>query len=368
MLLALLLACSDKGDTAVAPEPLDLPADPAAPGVPVGIRTVSYADQTLEVWYPAPDAVKGEAEDTIDFTTFVPDSVLDTLVGLTLPTLGSGGVRDADLRPPEAPYPVLLFSHGFGGMRVQSMDYASHLASRGYVVVAPDHPGRMLGDVLPCLFKPALEGCDLSGFVSDPAPEDLSAALAWVDEAAAEGDFAGALDTSAIGLSGHSAGAASTATVGADEDRTKALLMMAGGDAVDRDVPVAVLGGTCDGFADPDGLAEAAAGTDGAQLGLITGAGHLAFADLCDLDLGGLAETWLLGRDDLNEAYIDGLLALGTDGCPGATPTAADCTSFLDLETSAPIVRHVSTAFFDTALRGQDTALGSDAYPALVVE
>jgi hypothetical protein len=47
-------------------------------------------------------------------------------------------------------------------------------------------------------------------------------------------------------------------------------------------------------------------------------------------------------------------LQLASDGCPSAVPdpTLCDDTAFLPLETSAPIVRHYSTVFFDATLRG----------------
>lgn len=369
MLLALILACSqDRPKDELTPEPLVLPDDPSEPGAPVGVRTIADGEQTFEIWYPAPDAAFYEEQDEIDFTEFVPDPVLETLPGLTLPTLGTGAVRGADLRRPEAPYPVILFSHGFGGMRVQSLEFAAHLASRGYVVVGVDHPGRMMGDVLPCLFSPPLEGCDLSGFAADPGPEDLEDALAWVTEANTTGTFADALDLTKIALSGHSAGAGSTATLGEEDDRFSALLLMAGGAEISRDVPTLFFGGSCDGFADTTSMDAAASASTQASSAQIAGAGHLAFSDLCDLNLGDLGDTWLAGRDDLNQTIVDGLFSLATDGCPGGVPTVSACgDEFLELEASAPIVRHVSTAFFDGALKGEETALNPGTWPELEV-
>lgn len=362
MLLPLFLACHG-GESKVVVEPLLLPEDPAASGVPVGVRTVVVEDQTLEIWYPATDASADQDEDQVDFDAFLPAALTELIPELDLPELAEGGVRDADLRPGEAPYPVILFSHGFGGMRVQSMDYASHLASRGYVVVAADHPGRMLGDVLPCLFSPPLEGCDLSSMAgADPALEDLNVARSWVADAADEGFFAGALDTEQVGLSGHSAGAGSTATLGELSESYQALLMMAGGAALSRDVPAMMMGGACDPYATAEGMVEGAASSPDAASVQIQGAGHLAFADLCALDLGGLAQTWLLDRDDINETFVDGLLGLATDGCPGATPQVASCDSFLDLETSSEIIRYYSTVFFDEALRGEGPGVSGQVY------
>jgi predicted dienelactone hydrolase len=43
--------------------------------------------------------------------------------------------------------PVILFSHGFAGTRMQSRFLCTHLASRGYVVAAPDHTGNTFLDL-----------------------------------------------------------------------------------------------------------------------------------------------------------------------------------------------------------------------------
>lgn len=352
--MLLLLACTGTTEDSATTEPLDLPADPAEDGVPVGVTTVVDGEQTYEIWYPASDSTTGATESP-DFDQFLPEVFLEHVGAVSFPTFDSGAVRDAPLRVPDEPYPVVLFSHGFGGMRLQSIDYTRHLASRGYVVVAADHPGRMMGDVLPCLFSPALDGCDLGGMTGDdPAEEDLADALAWVDAAAEDGFFAGALDTERLGLSGHSAGAGSTITVGESEERFDALLPMAGFAAPSRDVPTLMMGGTCDTFATDTNAVKASASLQTGGLLRIFGAGHLAFSDLCELDLAGNADEWLAGRDDLNDTIYALLLQLATDGCPDAavpSPKVCDAEEFLDLDTSARIVRDFSTRFFDERLR-----------------
>ncbi len=53
LLVALGLACRAKGDdtggAAAVPEPLDLPADPAETGVPVGVRTFAHENLTIKI-------------------------------------------------------------------------------------------------------------------------------------------------------------------------------------------------------------------------------------------------------------------------------------------------------------------------------
>ncbi len=86
---------------------------------------------TVEVWYPA-DADGVPAPDTY---------ALDGI------RFDGTATRDAPIDPRGAPYPVIAFSHGLGGVRFQSFFLTEHLASHGWVVVAPDHPGSTLLDL-----------------------------------------------------------------------------------------------------------------------------------------------------------------------------------------------------------------------------
>src|SRR5262249_56282777 len=61
------------------------------------------------------------------------------------PPVMRDAVRDAGPRP--GSYPLVMFSHGFGGHRRQSTFLCTHLASHGYVVAACDHTGNTLFDV-----------------------------------------------------------------------------------------------------------------------------------------------------------------------------------------------------------------------------
>lgn len=376
MFSLVLLACVDKTpvdstDTADqgGPEPLVLPADPAEDGVPVGVTTVEANGQVMEVWYPASDAASGTPTEDADFQQFVPASVTEVLGEIPFPVVPTGAIRDAALRVPEEPYPVVVFSHGFGGMRIQSIDYAVHLASRGYVVVAADHPGRMLTDLLPCVFTPALDGCDLSGMGGDdPAVEDVEDVVAWVDSAAGAGFFAGAIDPSRLALTGHSAGGGTVQEAGEVNPRFTALLSMAAGAAPEREVPLLLMGGTCDGIVPYDSITQAHTTVEGSRLVSVVGAGHLAFADLCELELKTLGEELLAGRDDVNGTMLDALYQLASDGCPDGEAVVQGCDGFLPLSVSDPIVRHYSTVFLDQALRGTGEGVTAGVYAEAEVE
>lgn len=91
---------------------------------PVGARLERFGYQDREmvvmVWYPA-QAVEG----------LKPFAYVGKIQGRAL--------ADAPLETKDAPYPLLLFSHGLGGCGSQSIFYTENLASFGYVVIAPDH-------------------------------------------------------------------------------------------------------------------------------------------------------------------------------------------------------------------------------------
>jgi predicted dienelactone hydrolase len=360
MVGAMFLGCAEpKGSVEPPPyapplQPIELSSEPGSLGVAVGVQTVEFDGHTLEVWYPAADQGQGDLETEMGFGEFIPDSFRSAVEGFELPRIVAPVEEGAPVRDAGTPLPVLLFSHGFGGMRIQSFGLTSHLASRGYVVVAPDHPGRMLTDVLPCIFSPPLEGCDLSGFGADPGPEGLAAALAWVDEASSSGVFEGRIDEGTVGIIGHSAGAGSVTAFADIEPRVSAVAPMAGGSVPDREVPTLRMDGSCDGFV-PAAEPSTVDGRLDATFVTVVGAGHLAFSDLCELDINGFADEFLEGRDDLNALLYPQLRGLGTDGCGGAEPQVEDegCDpDFLALADSDAIVRHSATVFFDRVLKG----------------
>jgi predicted dienelactone hydrolase len=112
--------------------------DPFVRGLlPVGVRTAKTLDpvrqqRTLpfEWWYPAPEDYRGQ-----DFSPSTQD-VFSLPCG---PPRTQAAVRNAKVRAGH--YPLVVFSHTSNGHRRQSTFLCTHLASHGYVVVAPDHVG-----------------------------------------------------------------------------------------------------------------------------------------------------------------------------------------------------------------------------------
>ncbi|MDF1562861.1 MAG: hypothetical protein P1V51_07445 [Deltaproteobacteria bacterium] len=362
-LLAFAAACGPK------PEPLQLPDDPAETGVPVGVRTFSVGELVVEAWYPASDAVAGEPTEILSLAEWIPIAFTERVGEIDAPTLQTPAVRDAELRVPESPYPVVIFSHGLAAFRSQSIDLVTHLASRGYVVVATDHIGRSFPDLLPCVFDPAPDDCTLGTAFDDPAPPQVAEVVTWLEAANVEekGFFEEALDLERLVLSGHSAGSSTTATVGQEDERFVALLQLAGARSITREVPVLAMGATCDTFVTDQDMREGIAGTATGNLVQIAGAGHLAFSDMCEMGLVELGQAHLEGRTDLNQFIYDILIELGSDGCPGHElpnmPQACLDSGYLPLATSDRIIRHYTTAFLDDVLFGRGPGAQAGVFP-----
>lgn len=107
------------------------------------------------------------------------------------------------------PHPLVLYSHGFLGNRFGGRYLAEYLASRGYVVAAPDHPFTR---------RWAPGGPRAEDVVNQPA--DLSAVLdrvlGWND---AERPFPGSIDPSRIGVMGLSLGGMTATMIAFDPQR-----------------------------------------------------------------------------------------------------------------------------------------------------
>jgi predicted dienelactone hydrolase len=211
-LATLLGACGDTHlGNVQAPNPL-LPGP-----YPVGVTTVTFVDparnRTLrtEIWYPAAESARGmPASPITDFDPVLAPLLGDSQVPLT-------AVRDVPISR-DAPFPLIAFSHGNGGVRFQNTFQTERLASHGFVVVAPDHTGDTILDL----------GDDPNTVVNRPL--DISFLY---DEMSAEtvrsgGPFEGWIDTSRpFGVTGHSLGSYTSLAVASSDARVAAALPMA---------------------------------------------------------------------------------------------------------------------------------------------
>ncbi|HWP67067.1 MAG TPA: prolyl oligopeptidase family serine peptidase [Candidatus Limnocylindria bacterium] len=303
----------------------------------IGVTTLALSDATrnnvagdgprpvvTEVYYPTTDAA----------VAGVPREVVRVL---GVPITEVPAYRDVPRA--EGQFPLVVFSHGNNGIRIQSLFFYGHLASHGYIVATPDHHGNTFVDTLAGTIDP---------LSFDNRPRDMSFVI---DRLLADGGpFAAAIDPEKIGASGHSFGGYTTfalatqAAVGPPPDpRVRAIFPQAPSALGFTDeafgaltIPTLIVGGSIDGttpFASeqqrPFDLLPSGATVVG--LARIEGGGHFTFSNFCDVDrallgfLGGFEEACLPKHLPWRHAH--------------------------------EIVNYLALAFFDGVLRGDAAAL-----------
>ena len=328
---------------------------------PVGVTTLQLAKgPKVEIWYPAAAGTSGT--ETYDMRDFVGEGIRAILTGDAPSTYSYPAGRDALLA--DGSFPVVLFSHGVAGMRLQSSFLTSNLASWGMIVVSVDHPSRALENFL--TGTATGDGGD--------SVDDMLRGLELITTlgAGATSRFNGHVDAEKVAAVGHSAGGGTVLAAAADR-RIDGYVSLAsgvfrGGPAVEGATttttttaplpgkPSFFIGGSVDALASFATLTQPAfeAAPSPSLLWEIEGAGHNAFDDFCTFGNGtgiiGVAEASGLG------ALLDSipqLRSLGEDGCvPPAIP----------VDITFPIINHAVTAWVRN-LFGIDTeavGLGDD--------
>lgn len=332
---------------AAPPTTLDLAtiaATYAEPGpYPLGVTTYTLAKgPSVEVWYPAVEGTTGEV--SYDVRDFTPPAIREILTADIPASFTFEGARDAEAA--EGTFPVVLFSHGFTGIRLQSSFLTAHLASWGFVVASPDHPSRDLTNVL---------NGTASGDRNDSIDDLLqSLELVVAESASPESLLSGHVDDSMVVAVGHSAGGGTVLGAALDE-RVDGYVSLASGVLLGDpsattttvegaatglpDKPSFFMAGSVDAVVPPEDRTRPSfeAVPEPSLLWIIDGVGHNGFDDFCTFGGGtgiiGVAEASGLGG--LLDAQPQ-LRALGEDGC---VPPAVPVTD------TFPMIRHGVTAW-----------------------
>lgn len=369
-----------------APPPLlsPLPFEPAGPEAapdpstfgpfPVGVRTVTFVDETreapagsagnrsltCEIWYPAVEDARLPDNDATDprgakYVIYdeLPPSQREDLEPQDLGTLQTIAVRDAAARDLDrGKFPVIFFSHGKGGIRMQSTFYTVMLASHGFVVVAPDHQGDTIYDLLEA------GDVDVTSTASSYAdrPLDIIFLMTEMDRLILDGaDALGQIaDMQRIGVTGHSFGALTSMIVGGQNVGVDAVVAQApaGIGLVDGvtdvpleeyGIPVMIQSAGEDQILPPDLNAQSLWDhmvSPRAWLQLDR-AGHFTYSDLCIFDVAAIDAAIDIDASNVLE-----------DGCgPENVPPSI----------AFPLINNAAIGFFNRHLRDSP---GTDAFLA----
>ncbi len=243
------------------PAILPIPEIPQPSGqYSVGTRTVVlidtsrdelYSDQEgprkfkIQIWYPAdPTPEDQKAPWVSDLSAYgpaiseyigMPSFFLDHLSFVTTPAW-----QDAPVAAGEVSFPIILFSHGWNGYAAQNTVQALELASRGYVVVAPEHTYGAVVTVFPDgetvynnpyalprgMREP--EYTETARKLVEQWSQDIGYALDFMSgqNQVLSSPFYSRLDLTQVGVYGHSTGAAAAIQFCGTDSRCKAVLGM----------------------------------------------------------------------------------------------------------------------------------------------
>jgi predicted dienelactone hydrolase len=343
---------------------------------PVGVVELTDGDVPITVFYPALDgSEEGQPAATYDLREWLPPEEAAKVAGFDDYAMSAyTGLPPAD--PDGGPYPLVLFSHGLAGYRLQSTFLTTHLASWGFVVAAVEHPYRNLTAVFG----------DLAAFAgqigTDDSP-DVGQLLGAIDvvqaaSTASTGPLAGlAVDTTRVGAVGHSLGGFAVFAAARDPRITSyvAFAFPVGGSFVEPTTP------TTGGAAPPEKPALLIAGSadviaplprvDAAyaalptpkRLAILDGMTHLGFTDICELTGPGQPNV-LDAASQAGVAVPPIVSAVFADGCDPKHTEARQVWPVLDALTTAHLR---ATLGIDDQLVGFDETELKASFPSLQI-
>jgi predicted dienelactone hydrolase len=358
----LLSACSsaDSTDAGSAASAAQLTAAAEAGPYKVGLRTLQVSDPdrpgrtfSVDVWYP------------VDATSDAPAAEYSFLPGLGY----TSEVSLTEAPAAEGQFPLVIYSHGSGGFRWAATNFTEYLASRGFVVAAPDHPGNTATDAF-------TNANTTSTVTANNRPQDVSATIDALLAASADASnpLSGRVDPAKVAVTGHSFGGFSalatvsghTNAVGSTtpDTRVKAVvgfapysLLLSDAELAAVKVPTLLISGTRD---ETTPIATNTVRPWDLITGRpllrvdITGAPHNSFADVCQLQQ-------KVGQiPDVPAAILEELNTRAAQACGG---------DFLDYLEVQRLANGYTAAFLSTELSGSsqyDAMLACDSPPAEV--
>jgi predicted dienelactone hydrolase len=319
--------------TAATNASADAPVYAKAGPYKVGYIKLRLPDRDVYVWYPADDAaVAGKPKATYDQATPLPAN----LKGLVPPKYNKTVTMDAYADAPgntKGPFPVALFSHGYGAYPLANSTSEVGIASWGFVVASVDYFERGLANQVLNKKYP-------NDPTRDPRLMLASLDLLGRENARAGSVLHGIVDMSKVGAIGHSAGG-NTAFDALKDSRIAVAIGYApvAPDGRPANKPTMIIAGSLDNALTPADLTKEYASFPAPKRRIqVQNAGHNTFTDVCDVirSGGGLVKFALD-----NHIITPQLASLASNGCAKANMPPAE---FL------PVVQHFTVAELRAAL------------------
>jgi len=222
----------------------------------VGVKTLHLIDSSREewfsddqtdvrelmvrVWYPSIEIDPLSRIDYMDETTFkwLKDQSPIPLISIPITAysyIRPHGYEQAVVYRDAAPFPVLIFSHGYDGVDAIYSSFIEDMVSHGYIVVSINHPYVAGITVFPdgkvIKIAPVPSG-NVSEFFTRSLRTVIDDVLFVLDEMMILNDFdeqlSGCFDFSKVGMYGHSFGGAATVVCCFEDERFKAGLTLDG--------------------------------------------------------------------------------------------------------------------------------------------
>jgi dienelactone hydrolase len=222
LVCAVLLACTPPAGAPTQPPTVGgltpAPTAAAPPTSPAPIATRRPTDDLPDPGAPGPYAVGATRRTTA--RTLANGDRRGIGLEVSYPALPADPLMGNLTGPPAlaGPHPVVVFSHGHGAQPHHYRPAIEHLASHGFVVVAPVH-----NDCVNCLGEDQLLGQNLRRTGDVSAALDAVLALSAGDD----GILRGVADPVRVGVAGHSRGGYTTLRALEEDDRLLAGLALA---------------------------------------------------------------------------------------------------------------------------------------------
>jgi hypothetical protein len=286
---------------------------------------------TSVVWYPAvPGSEVGKTKDSYCMKDY-----LNISGTREEHTWYMNSYRDLPLDTSYGKYPVIIYVHGTGSFKYAHHVLATHWASRGFVVISCDNPKMYITDVL----------ANAGNILLQDQAGDTKKIISAVKAATGSLAFlSGKVDSSRIGLAGHSAGGAAVASL-TSVSGVQVIIPMASAAKVGTSLYVKaamLMGGINDNTNkwSFEQIAYTNTRTSNKRLVGIPNAGHNVFTNICD----SVAKAEQYGFD------LGSLETVAHDGCG---------SSYINQKLGWEIINYGSTAVFEETLQCNTTSANS---------